>query len=626
VNRLRTCWPDGVALALGLSLALALPPHILADDAAISLRYADRWASGRGFTYNDHERVPGASNPLYVLLLTVARVCALDLEWTARAIGVFCFALGLVLASQIARSLVSSGGAGVLASALLALDPMFRYNELSGMESCLSVVLGLAAVRSLQVGVQERCGWLIGFAMVNKLDAGLLAMAVALSVRTGTGAWPRGLLVRAAVPLGLWCVLATVYFGSPIPHSLLMKVSGLVPDQPFDRFSVVRLFLGAGRYFLLLAAVAALWMVRETGNDVRLPAWALAWWFSLHALALSLIDFGAPYPWYRVVLFPPAAILGAAYAALIWRDRSPVLAVSALVLAFPLYAAASQTLTDIHAGNPVKPWELIDADRRAAGLDLAHRSLPNEIVESAYGWTAYPIRNAFFDASGINSRRAPGPITYFVRERNRQNWNQHPAVGVERLTVFDAAHGRSADAIWFELYGRPNSAIGATGMRTIWLAECAKSQATELSSTGSFHWVGPDLYASVPLNLAFLVRVESGAWQLQFYPATPKDASSSVRFDVVVNATRMSRTDLAPDSHAPLVRLGSFTGGTTLIELRTTAIGRDVGTRKGEWRMPRVVLLERDADLGRVRMPSLPVGQSVSCVRVAPTMGTELPE
>src|SRR5262245_9510387 len=54
------------ALALGLS---AEHRHALVDDAFISFRYADRWAHGRGWTWNDGSNVEGFSNPLWTYVL-----------------------------------------------------------------------------------------------------------------------------------------------------------------------------------------------------------------------------------------------------------------------------------------------------------------------------------------------------------------------------------------------------------------------------------------------------------------------------------------------------------------------------------------------------------------------------
>ncbi len=80
-----------VALALyAIAFGYMLQPLMLIDDAAISFRYAHRLAQGKGFTYNDHEHVIGASNPLYTLVLAGFATAGFDLETTARVMGWWC--------------------------------------------------------------------------------------------------------------------------------------------------------------------------------------------------------------------------------------------------------------------------------------------------------------------------------------------------------------------------------------------------------------------------------------------------------------------------------------------------------------------------------------------------------
>src|SRR5215471_12147856 len=83
------CLGAYVALAAyAVCLAVLSPANVLADDAAISFRYVERLVAGHGFTYNDHEHVQGASNPLYTLVLVAIVSFGPDVESSSRALSV----------------------------------------------------------------------------------------------------------------------------------------------------------------------------------------------------------------------------------------------------------------------------------------------------------------------------------------------------------------------------------------------------------------------------------------------------------------------------------------------------------------------------------------------------------
>jgi arabinofuranosyltransferase len=74
-----------------------LQPNVLTDVAVISFRYADRIVAGHGFTYNDHEHVQGASNPLYTLLLAILHGAGMDLELAARGLALVLFIVRILM-------------------------------------------------------------------------------------------------------------------------------------------------------------------------------------------------------------------------------------------------------------------------------------------------------------------------------------------------------------------------------------------------------------------------------------------------------------------------------------------------------------------------------------------------
>ena len=52
-----------------------------ADDSFITFRYVENIASGKGFVYNQGERVLGTTTPLYTLLLALLVKLGLPIVW-----------------------------------------------------------------------------------------------------------------------------------------------------------------------------------------------------------------------------------------------------------------------------------------------------------------------------------------------------------------------------------------------------------------------------------------------------------------------------------------------------------------------------------------------------------------
>ncbi len=453
-------------------------PRVFVDDAAISFRYAHRLALGKGFTYNDHERVQGASNPLYVLVLGgLERLLGANVESSAGVIARVGFVATTLLVFGLARQLGGSLVAAFASATALALDWFFRWVLLYGLESGISTSLGLAAILAALANREILAGTLVGFALLNKLDAILLASALALAWIVANRRIPwRGFIAGAAVLLP-WMVFAKTYFGSFLPNSLLVKLSTGQRDS-FDPFDIWRLADREGFGYLLAAAVPV-GLAFGFHRKMRIMACiALGGWFLAHFMALSVVDLSAPFPWYRAVLFPPLyALAGAGLgAALTWSAPAKRLAI--LVAFTALLEVTVQNLygtcIDLRNNNPLRAADAFDMDRRAAGNFLAQESDSSEVVESGYGWVAFPLENPFNDASGLNSRLR-------IQDPSYQVWNGSPWTtgdsaparpsGMVPLEIFEGAHSRFPGYSWFTVFGRPDSKIARSGRRAYLLSE-----------------------------------------------------------------------------------------------------------------------------------------------------------
>lgn len=302
-------WVLGVGSALavlGVHAGRYLP--FVADDALISLRYAERLLDGRGLTWTDGERVEGYSNLLWVLACGAVGSLGMDLIAAARAIGLACTVLAILAVARPAMRAgwpgLSAGTCGMLGMALVG--PIAVWS-IGGLEQPLqAALLAIALVRSyplLQAHLGRRArAWpaAIPLALLcwTRPDGPLFTAALFFGVLFARGL--RRSAVRDATRLLPLPVAATMlqlafrlaYYGDWVPNPFHAKVGfttqrltegvlylrdGLLAMSPLaipalalasvvDRRSEPRV------HFLLAPLLAWMAYVAVIGGDV-FPAW-----------------------------------------------------------------------------------------------------------------------------------------------------------------------------------------------------------------------------------------------------------------------------------------------------------------------------------------------------------------
>ena len=447
------------AAAWALWVGLTLTPAILYDDAAISLRYAERIASGHGFTYNDHERVCGASNPLWTLVIAAGAGSGLGAEQTARHLALLTFVAAVVLAAVVALRLAGPIAA-LLVGLILPADVAWRTQALSGLSLPLGITLGLAAVLSAQHRREGLAGVFLGLAIWNKLDAAFLALALTVAWRVGYGRFPRRMLIIAALVALPWFLFAIGYFGSPWPHSLVAKLRE-GQQEPFDYLWIVRFFFQDRRYVFWIAAAILPVALRGAPAERRVAALALAAWLVLHGVAYSLVSLGDFYPWYLGVPMALSVVLAAGSLGARWRWS----AVAALVIVAASLPQWRETALSLGGDRPLELREAFDADRRLAGVFLDQYAGPDEVVQSSFGWVAFESRRPFMDETALNSATMLAP-DYIVAHGVPWRTGSHPPKrpdGYVALATFDLASRLYPGTTWFTVFGRPSSIVARSG-------------------------------------------------------------------------------------------------------------------------------------------------------------------
>ena len=223
-------------------LALAarwLPGPRTIDDAYITFRYARNILAGNGFVFNLEERVLGTTTPLYTISIVLGGFFSggvrASFPLLALLINALADAFTCLLLLDIGRKF-GAPRAGVGAALLWAIAPFSVTFAIGGLETSLYVLLMTAIFWATLRERYTLAALLAALSLLTRPDALILLGPLALDwliqklPRTRTHSIARTLtpsllrpLIAFVLPLLPWLISATLYFGSPIPHSITAK-------------------------------------------------------------------------------------------------------------------------------------------------------------------------------------------------------------------------------------------------------------------------------------------------------------------------------------------------------------------------------------------------------------------
>jgi arabinofuranosyltransferase len=283
----------GCLLAIAvLSTRYSVP---LIDDVHITLRHAVNFANGDGLVYNPGERLLGASSPIYALLLGAL----VPIFSNPIAPAIYLWPLALAVAGFLVYQLAGRGPLGIGAAVVVCTDPSLV--PVVGMETTVYVA---TLFTILALFDRERLGlvaFLLGLLPMIRPDGVFMIAALTLvwlvENRASLG---RAFVVRHArliglflLPLVVWCVFATAYYGQPLPNSFIAKYhQSKVTWWWTDGFTFRTMFgerLGEPRYRWLAIAGSAGALLAVFRKDRVLRASALYTVLYLTAFVVSRV-------------------------------------------------------------------------------------------------------------------------------------------------------------------------------------------------------------------------------------------------------------------------------------------------------------------------------------------------
>lgn len=322
--------PRAIMLVWGAIILLALMARLVpqprtVDDAFITFRYSRNLVNGDGFVYNLDSRVLGTTTPLYTFTMAGFGLVFGDNDYPsyAMAVNAVADAISTFLLMLLAFRLSKNQWVAAATGLLWAILPFSVTFAIGGMETSVHNLWMIAAWTAYVY--QWRSGWVgafVALGILTRPDAAIWAgplllhqLFVAWRERGGQPllkwipwqAWGVGLAI--GLP---WTIFATVYFGSPIPHTVGTKAAVYQVDglqaflrllQHYATLLHQHELLGALAgvaigliVFPTLAIIGSLSVLRENGRSLSLVVYPWLY-FAVFSILNPLI-----FRWY---LAPP---------------------------------------------------------------------------------------------------------------------------------------------------------------------------------------------------------------------------------------------------------------------------------------------------------------------------------
>ncbi len=429
------------------------------EDYYITYRSSKNLATGQGLVFNPGDRLHTFTSPLGVLLPALCSLATLNTSdtaalWLFRLISITAFAAAVALLSTTSRRSHQSALAAAFVAFALLIDAKSIDFTINGMETGL-LLFFLAWTFRCSVLPCERRSLQLGLAwaglMWTRPDSfiyiALLSLGVVLFNRAETSGLTRAAVLKLFVFAGLictaiylpWFVGSWLYYGSPIPHTIVAKSVFDAPDQSWfeplrvlvtlpirivsGESSVPAAFLPAYHFFggwpapllpiakLLGLLAAFLWLVPKIDFPTRTASFVFC---GFHVYLTAYPYF--PFPWYLpgTTLFACFALGGflactlrAATASALTRSVRPVVLASAAAL----LVLTTWTTTAVARQLAAQQDLIEDGNRRKIGEWLRTHAAPHDTVFlEPLGYIGFFSQLKTYDFPGMSSRESVAAI------------------------------------------------------------------------------------------------------------------------------------------------------------------------------------------------------------------------
>ncbi len=223
-----------VGLAVLARLAFWLITDRVWEDALITVTHARNVVAGIGLTHHPGEPVThGFTTAVSVLIPLAGEVLVKGSGiFVLRIASILAAVATIVFADRICRRLGLGRWPTALVLIYLAVDQNHIFYGMAGMETQVAVAVLLWSIDAVMAGSVLRTGLSFGVAILTRPDFVLWNGIATLDLAARD--WRRAVRVVAigAIVVAPWILFTTVYYGSPIPNTILAKSAHFVAPLP----------------------------------------------------------------------------------------------------------------------------------------------------------------------------------------------------------------------------------------------------------------------------------------------------------------------------------------------------------------------------------------------------------
>ena len=435
-----------ILIVIALSARLLPGPRTI-DDSYITFRYSQNILAGNGFTYNSGEHVLGTTTPLYTLILTAVgsifggvQAPFPIISWLLNSIldAVSCLIL-FIIGKKVATYRIA-----IIASLTWAIAPFSVTFSIGGLETSLFVLL-LLFTAFFYLSEQASGMWLCAsFLILTRPDALIFILPlvlIGLVTKMKYGLFRIIPITIGLLPLMAWIVFSIIYFGSPIPNSLMAKsVAYFLPENaalirfiqhyltPFnEQYTLLPKALYVGLISLpIFYVLGSLSIFRKNPATVPILIYPLLY-FVTFSLAHPLIFrwyLTPPLPFYYLIIFAGMENLLMRFIQIAKKflDRTfpgdsfqprfnlekAFETIITLFLMLPLFLTMNAWVIKLDHGNatptPEMAWVKLEEIYRKTSFDVLEYTYPDDLIAAGdVGVLGYFTGRRILDTVGLNS-------------------------------------------------------------------------------------------------------------------------------------------------------------------------------------------------------------------------------
>lgn len=421
-----------ISLALFFRLAWIFYTNYTEEDAFITFRFARQLAKGQGFVFNIGEPIYGTTTPLFTLLMSFWYMLApRNIVFGARVLDLLSAIGTMFFLWEGLRSIGQSRTNRLFTLAILVLSSKLLLMDTQGMETPF-LLFFMAA--SWHTWIKRQVIWtglLLGLLLWTRIDLFPWVVVLACASLISNPKDALKLIIITSIVYLPWLVFSMVYFGSPIPHTILAKWVA------YSKFNETPLL----PHFTLLAQYLSIF---EIPRDNEQPQWLIfmSSFFTLLTLGLALWQTLRIWRDRRLAILPVFAILEMIRLTLTRETFFDRYFIPALWVIFILVGLALGTIWDLLEKSRFKKFFIIliaigvflmfffgfqraqvirvkqlfrhEASLKAIGIWLHENTPPESIVQlEPLGYIGYYSDREIIDEVGLVTPR----VTELKKER-----------------------------------------------------------------------------------------------------------------------------------------------------------------------------------------------------------------